>query len=180
MRNLNNIDPGDVCAVAGIGGLGHLAIQYAKKFGYRTVALSSSPSKQDLATELGAHVYIDQSSQDAVEELKKLGGAKLIVVTAPGGDIAKLLDGLAFDGTLLIVSILHEPLQVNTLSLISKRSQIRGWPCGTQADIEDTLNFSALTNTKPLVQTYTIDQARQAYEDMKSGKSRFRAVIVFD
>ncbi|KAK9762599.1 hypothetical protein K7432_011516 [Basidiobolus ranarum] len=180
MRNMNNIHPGGVCAVVGIGGLGHLAIQYAKKFGYRTVALSSSSSKKDLATELGAHVYIDQSSQDAVEELKKLGGAKLIVVTAPGGDVAKLLDGLAFDGTLLIVSLLPEPLPVSSLSLISKRSQVRGWSCGTQADTEDTLNFSALTNTKPLVQTYTIDQARQAYEDMKNGKSRFRAVIVFD
>ncbi|KAK9768551.1 hypothetical protein K7432_000694 [Basidiobolus ranarum] len=180
MRNMNNMHPGDVCAIVGIGGLGHLAIQYAKKFGYRTVALSSSPSKKDLATELGAHVYIDQSSQNAVEELNKLGGAKLIIITAPGGDVAKLLDGLAFDGTLLIVSMLPEPLKVNTLSLISKRSQIRGWPSGTQADSEDALNFSALTDTKPLVQTYTIDQAKQAYEDMKSGKPRFRAVIVFD
>ncbi|ORX99834.1 zinc-type alcohol dehydrogenase [Basidiobolus meristosporus CBS 931.73] len=180
MRHMNNIHPGDVCAVVGIGGLGHLAIQYANKFGYRTVALSSSASKQDLAQELGAHVYIDQSKQDAVEELKKLGGAKLIIVTAPGGDVSKLVEGLAFDGTMLVVSMLPEPMKIDSLSLILKRAQIRGWPSGTQADSEDALNFSALTNTKPLIQTYTLDQAKQAYEDMMSGKPRFRAVIVFD
>ncbi|ORX93704.1 zinc-type alcohol dehydrogenase, partial [Basidiobolus meristosporus CBS 931.73] len=180
MRNMNNLRPGDVCAVVGVGGLGHLAIQYAKKFGYRTVALSSSASKQELAFELGAHSYIDQSKHDAVQELTKLGGAKLIIVTAPGGDISKLIDGLAFDGTMLIVSMLPEPLKVDTLKLIGKRAQIRGWPCGTQTDTEEALNFSLLTNTKPLIQTYTIDQAKQAFDDMMSGKPRFRAVIVFD
>ncbi|KAK9709554.1 hypothetical protein K7432_008955 [Basidiobolus ranarum] len=155
IRNMNNIHPGDVCAVVGIGGLGHLAIQYSKKFGYRTVALSSSANKKDLANELGAHVYIDQSSQDAVVELQKLGGAKLIIVTAPGGDVSKLVDGLAFDGTLLIVSMLPEPLKIDSTSLIVKRAQIRGWPSGTQADAEDALNFSALTNTKPLIKPGT-------------------------
>ncbi|KAK9763344.1 hypothetical protein K7432_010068 [Basidiobolus ranarum] len=180
MRNMNNLSPGDVCAVVGIGGLGHLAIQYANKFGYRTVALSSSSNKKELASDLGAHVYIDQSSQDAVEELQKLGGAKLIVVTAPGGDVSKLVEGLAFDGTLLVVAMLPEPLKIESINLILKRAQIRGWPSGTQADAEDALKFSALTDTKPLIQTYTLDQAKQAYEDMMSGKPRFRAVIVFE
>ncbi|ORX92669.1 zinc-type alcohol dehydrogenase [Basidiobolus meristosporus CBS 931.73] len=180
MRHMNNVRPGDVCAVVGIGGLGHLAIQYANKFGYHTVALSSSATKKDLAVELGAHSYIDQSKHDAVEELNKLGGAKLIVVTAPGGDVSKLIQGLAFDGTLLVVSMLPEPLQVNSVDLIMKRAQVRGWPSGTQTDTEEALKFSSLTNTKPLVQTYTIDQAKQAYDDMMSGKPRFRAVIVFD
>ncbi|ORY08385.1 zinc-type alcohol dehydrogenase [Basidiobolus meristosporus CBS 931.73] len=180
MRHMDNIHPGDICAVVGIGGLGHLAIQYANKFGYRTVALSSSASKQELAKSLGAHVYIDQSKQDAVEELKKLGGAKLIVVAAPGGDVSKLVEGMAFGGTLLVVSMLPEPIQIDSLSLILKRAQVRGWPSGTHKDAEDALNFSALSNTKPLVQTYPLKQAKKAYEDMMNGKPKCRAVIVFD
>ncbi|KAK9721082.1 hypothetical protein K7432_003722 [Basidiobolus ranarum] len=179
MRHMNNIRPGDVCAVVGIGGLGHLAIQYANKFGYNTVALSSSASKKDLAQELGAHSYIDQSKEDAIEKLQKLGGAKLIVVTAPGGDVSKLVEGLAFDGTLLVVSMLPEPLKVSSVNLILKRAQIRGWPSGTQTDAEEALKFSALTDTKPMIQTYEIERAKDAYDDMMSGKSRFRNVIVF-
>ncbi|KAK9709361.1 hypothetical protein K7432_009088 [Basidiobolus ranarum] len=165
---MNNIHPGDIYGVVGIGGLSYLAIQYAKKFGYITVARSSSTNKKELASELGANIYIDQSSQDVVQELKKLGGAELIIVTAAGGELSEVIDRLAFDGTLLIVAMLPEPLKVDTVSLILKRAQIRRWPSGTQADAEDALNSSALSNTKPLILTYTLKQAKQTCEDMMS------------
>jgi len=179
---LRNMDakPGDVVAVQGIGGLGHLALQYAVKCGYHTVAVSSSASKHDLALQLGAHDYIDTSTTDPVEHLMKLGGAKLIMATAPNASaIEKIMPGLAVGGTLVFLAVSGN-VSVSPALLVGKAANVRGWASGTPGDAEDTLKFSRLTGIKTLVEKYRLNDVENAYASMVQNKARFRSVLVFD
>jgi D-arabinose 1-dehydrogenase-like Zn-dependent alcohol dehydrogenase len=169
---------GDTVAIQGIGGLGHLAIQYAAKMGFRTVAISSGADKEKLARELGAHEYIDTNSIPAADGLKKLGGAHVVLATAPHSSaIASTVGGLKARGKLLIVAAPHEPLTINPLELISGRT-VAGWPSGSAIDSEDTMTFSALTDVRPRIETFPLDQAEAAFQKMMANKVRFRAVLV--
>ena len=169
---------GDLIAVQAIGGLGHLGIQYARKLGFRTVALSRGADKRALALELGAHEYIDTDQGDPATALQRLGGAKVILVTAPAGQLTgKLVDGLARNGTLVVLGAAPEPIQVSPLQLIGARRRIQGWPSGTSKDSEETLAFSALFGVASRNEVYPLAKAQEAYERMLSNKARFRVVI---
>lgn len=175
-----NLLAGDVVAVQGIGGLGHLAIQVANKMGMKTVALSASDSKRALAMELGAHVYVDGSKENAVEVLQKLGGAKVIACTAPSGELmSQVIPGLAVNGSLVILGV-ADKLEVPMMPMISKRLSVRGWPSGTPADELDTLEFAMTTGVDTRIEKYSLDQVQEAYDSMMNNKARFRSVIVFD
>jgi D-arabinose 1-dehydrogenase-like Zn-dependent alcohol dehydrogenase len=169
--------PGDTVAVQGIGGLGHLGLQYAAKMGFRTIALSRGADKEELARKLGAHDYIDTGKEPAAEALRKRGGADVVLATAPNTEaIASTLEGLKPRGKLLIVAAPFEPLQVSALALLSGKS-IAGWPSGSAIDSEDTMRFSALSGVRPQVETFKLDQVEQAYAKMMSNDVRFRAVL---
>ena len=169
---------GQTVAVQGIGGLGHLAIQYAAKMGFRTIALSSGADKADLAKKLGAHEYIDTKATKAADALQKLGGADLVLATAPHAEaIASTVDGLSVRGKLLIVAAPFEPFSVSAFSLLSGRS-IAGWPSGSAFDSEETVSFSALTNVKPYIEKFPLEKAEEAFSKMMANKVRFRAVLV--
>jgi D-arabinose 1-dehydrogenase-like Zn-dependent alcohol dehydrogenase len=169
---------GDVVAVHGIGGLGHLGVQYARQMGFVTVAVGRGRDKESLARELGAHHYIDAAAGDAVAELQKLGGARIILATAPNAQaISALVDGLSINGTLLVPAAPGEPLTVSVLPLIMGRRSIAGWYSGTARDSQDTLEFSALSGVHPMIEKYPLSRAADAYEQMHSGKARFRAVL---
>jgi propanol-preferring alcohol dehydrogenase len=170
--------PGDMVAILGIGGLGHLGVQYAAKSGYRTVAIARGQDKAPLAKQLGAHVYIDSTKQDAMAELQKLGGAVVILSTVTDArTLAAAVNGLAPNGKLIIVGVPEKPLDVDTVPMILGRRSIVGWPAGTGMDEEDTLKFSALTGVRPMIETFPLEKAADAYERMMSGKARFRAVL---
>jgi D-arabinose 1-dehydrogenase-like Zn-dependent alcohol dehydrogenase len=170
--------PGDTVAILGIGGLGHLGVQYAAKSGYRTVAIARGQDKAPLAKQLGAHVYIDSTKQDAMAELQKLGGAVVILSTVTdAATLAAAVNGLALNGKLIIVGVPEKPLDVNTLPMILGRRSIVGWPSGTGMDCEDTLRFSALSGVRPMIETFPLEKAAEAFDRMMSGKARFRAVI---
>lgn len=170
--------PGDTVAILGIGGLGHLAVQYAAKSGYRTVAIARGQDKAPLAHQLGAHVYIDSTKQDPAAELQKLGGATVILSTVTdAATLASAVNGLGINGKLIINGIPDKPFEVGALPLIMGRRSIVGWPSGTGMDSEDTLNFSALAGIKPMVETYPLDRAAEAFDRMLSGKARFRVVL---
>jgi D-arabinose 1-dehydrogenase-like Zn-dependent alcohol dehydrogenase len=171
--------PGDTVAILGIGGLGHLAVQYAAKSGYRTVAIARGQDKAPLAKQLGAHVYIDSTTQDPAAELKKLGGANVILSTVTSAKALEwAVDGLAPAGKLIVVGAPEDgPIVISPFPLLLGRRTVAGWPSGTGMDSEDTLNFSALTGIKPMIETYPLEQAEQAYERMMSGKARFRVVL---
>jgi D-arabinose 1-dehydrogenase-like Zn-dependent alcohol dehydrogenase len=170
--------PGDTVAILGIGGLGHLGVQFAAKSGYRTVAIARGADKGPLAQQLGAHVYIDNAKQDFAAELQKLGGAVVILSTiTEAGTLAAAVNGLAPNGKLIIVGVPEKPLDVNTLPMILGRRSIVGWPSGTGMDCEDTLNFSVLSGVRPVIETFPLEKAPDAYDRMMSGKARFRAVI---
>ncbi len=172
---------GDVVAVHGIGGLGHLGVQYARQMGFETVAINRGSDKEPLARTLGAHHYIDATSSDVVAELHKLGGASVILATAPNAQaISALVDGLAPSGKLLVPAAPAEPLTINVFSLITKRSSVAGWYSGTAKDSQDTLEFSLLTGVHPMIEKYPLDQIAEAYEQMHSGKVRFRVVLTLD
>ena len=169
---------GDLVAVHGIGGLGHLGVQYARQMGFETVAINRGNNKEPLARQLGAHHYIDATAQDVVSELQKLGGARVILATAPNAQaISVLVDGLAPSGKLLVPAAPAEPLTVNVFSLITRRSSIAGWYSGTARDSQDTLEFSALSGVHPMIEKYPLDKVAEAYEQMHSGKVRFRVVL---
>jgi len=169
---------GDVVAVHGIGGLGHLGVQYARRMGFETIAINRGNDKQDLAHELGAHQYIDATATDVVAELQKRGGAKVILATAPNAQaISGLVDGLAPGGVLLVPAAPSEPLTISVFSLIMKRSSVAGWYSGTAKDSQDTLEFSALSDVHPMIEKYPLDEVAEAYERMLSGKARFRVVL---
>jgi len=172
---------GDLVAVHGIGGLGHLGVQYARRMGFNTVAINRGKDKEQLARQLGAHSYIDATAQDVVAELQKLGGASVILATAPNAQaISGLVDGLAPSGKLLVPAAPLEPLTVNVFSLIMKRSSVAGWYSGTAKDSQDTLEFSALSGVHPMIEKYPLDKVAEAYEQMHSGRVRFRVVLTFD
>jgi propanol-preferring alcohol dehydrogenase len=169
--------PGDTVAVQGIGGLGHLGIQYAARMGFRTVAISRGADKEELARQLGAHEYIDTQKGPASEGLKKLGGADVVLATAPNAEaIDGTTDGLKVRGKLLIVAAPFEPLKVSAMGLLSGK-QIAGWPSGSSIDSEDAMNFSALTNARPRVEVFKLEQAEQAFGKMIENRVRFRAVL---
>jgi alcohol dehydrogenase, propanol-preferring len=169
---------GDLVAVQGIGGLGHLGIQYARQMGFRTVALGRNKDKEPLAKKLGAHDYIDTAADNPVDALQKLGGARVILATAPDSkSISAVVDGLAPGGKLLVIGADMEPLTISPLQLIPGRKSVVGWPSGTAKDSEDTLNFSALTGVRPMIEKYPLEKAADAYEQMMSGRARFRVVL---
>ncbi|KAL8712181.1 MAG: hypothetical protein Q9220_003615 [cf. Caloplaca sp. 1 TL-2023] len=171
------IPVGETVAIQGLGGLGHLAVQYAAKMGYRVVALSSSGSKEKFAKELGAHEYIDGSKEDHAEALQKLGGASLIVATAPAPAIlGKLILGLGILGKLLILAPCGE-VSVNTIPMIGKGLSVTCWPSGHSLDCEEAIEFAKLHKIKCMTESFSLDQANEAFEHMMSGKARFRAVI---
>jgi alcohol dehydrogenase, propanol-preferring len=168
---------GDTVAVQGIGGLGHLAIQYAARMGFRTVAVSHGSDKLGLARELGAHEYVDTQRTSAAEGLSKLGGADLVLATAPNGPaIQSTLGGLKPRGKLLIVAAPAEPLEVSALGLLSGKT-IAGWPSGSSIDSEETLAFSALSGIRPRVEVFALEQAEEAFAKMMQNRVRFRAVL---
>ncbi len=170
---------GDLVAVQGIGGLGHLGIQYARQMGFRTVAIGRGGDKAPLARKLGAHEYVDTSAGAPAEALQKLGGARVILATAPDSkSMSALVDGLAGNGKLLIVGAGPEPLSVTPLQLIGGRRSIQGWPGGTAKDSQDTMQFSALTGVRPMIERYPLEKAADAYQQMMSGKARFRVVLI--
>jgi len=172
---------GEVVAVHGIGGLGHLGVQYARRMGFNTVAINRGSDKEDLALQLGAHSYIDATAKDVVAELQKLGGASVILATAPNAQaISGLVDGLAPSGKLLVPAAPSEPLSINLFSLIMKRSSVAGWYSGTAKDSQDTLEFSALSGVHPMIEKYPLDKVAEAYEQMHSGRVRFRVVLTLD
>jgi D-arabinose 1-dehydrogenase-like Zn-dependent alcohol dehydrogenase len=170
---------GDTVAILGIGGLGHLAIQYAARSGYRTVAVARGQDKAPLAKQLGAHLYIDTTTQDPAKELQKLGGANIVLSTITSAKALDwVLDGLAPSGKLVVLGAPEDgPIVVNPFPLLLGRRTVAGWPSGTGMDSEDTLNFSALTGIKPMIETYPLEKAEEAYERMMSGKARFRVVL---
>jgi D-arabinose 1-dehydrogenase-like Zn-dependent alcohol dehydrogenase len=170
--------PGDLVAVLGIGGLGHLGVQFAAKAGNHTVAVARGQDKGALAKELGAHNYIDSTTQDFAAELQKLGGAAVILSTLTDADsLTAAAGGLAPNGRLIILGVPSKPFEVSAIPLILGNREIRGWASGTAMDSEDTLKFSALTGVKPKIELYPLDKAPEAFERMESGKARFRVVI---
>jgi D-arabinose 1-dehydrogenase-like Zn-dependent alcohol dehydrogenase len=169
---------GDVVAVHGIGGLGHLGVQYARQMGFVTVAVGRGKDKEPLARKLGAHHYIDSGADDAVAALQKLGGARVILATAPNAQaISALVDGLSVNGNLLVPAAPAEPLTVSALSLIMGRRSVSGWYSGTARDSQDTLEFSAQSGVHPMIEKFPLSRVAEAYEQMHSGKARFRAVL---
>jgi D-arabinose 1-dehydrogenase-like Zn-dependent alcohol dehydrogenase len=177
LRN-SGAKPGDLVAVQGVGGLGHLGIQYANRMGFETIALNRGTDKQPLASKLGARHYVDTSAGSAAEALQKLGGARLILATAPDAkSMSALVGGLAPDGKLLIVGAAMEPLSISALDLIGARRSVQGWPSGTAIDSEDTLRFSALSGIRPMIETFPLAKVAEAFNRMFTGKVRFRAVL---
>ena len=169
---------GDVVAVQGIGGLGHLGVQYARKMGFQTVALGRGKDKGPLAKELGAHHYFDSNVVDPVKELQKLGGARVILATAPSAKaISSVVEGLAVDGNLLIPAAPNDPLTISVMPLLMGRRQISGWYSGTARDSQDTLEFSAHADVHPMIEKFPLSRAAEAYEQMHSGEVRFRVVL---
>lgn len=170
--------PGQIVAVQGIGGLGHLGVQYARQMGFRTVAIGRGADKKSLAQKLGAHEYIDTGAGPPAGALQKLGGANVIVATAPDSkSISALVDGLRPDGKLMVIGASQEPLSVTPIQLIGQRRTIAGGPSGTAKDSEDTMQFSAMTGVRPMIETFPLAKAAEGYERMLSGKARFRVVI---
>ena len=168
---------GDTVAVQGIGGLGHLAIQYASRMGFRTVAISRGADKMDLARQLGAHEYVDTDKVPAAEALRRLGGADVVLATAPNSDaMASTVDGLKPRGKLLIVAASFEPLKLSALGLLSGRT-VAGWPSGSAMDSEETVEFSVLAGVRPRVEVFKLEQADQAFAKMMENRVRFRAVL---
>ncbi len=177
LRN-SGATPGDLVAVQGIGGLGHLGLQYASKLGMQTIAVGRGKDKEPLARKLGAIHYIDAATLNPADELQRLGGARVILATAPDSkSIASMVEGLGPNGTLLIVAAPGEPVLVNAMTLIGKRASVQGWPSGTSKDSEDTLRFSAMTGVRPMIERFPLARAQEAYQQMMSGKARFRAVL---
>jgi len=170
--------PGDLVAVVGIGGLGHLGIQFANKFGHNVAAIGRGPENASLAKKLGANLYIDSQATNAAEELQKLGGAQVILATAPSSKLmSELIDGLGPNGKLVVIGATFDPIEVTPVQLISGSRSIQGWAAGTPADSEDTLHFAELTGVRPMIETYPLEKAAEAYARMLSGKAQFRVVL---
>jgi D-arabinose 1-dehydrogenase-like Zn-dependent alcohol dehydrogenase len=173
--------PGDLVAVLGVGGLGHLAIQFAHKFGYKVAAIGRGSGSATLATTLGASQYIDAVAENAAQALQRLGGAQVILATAPSSKaISELVDGLTVTGKLLVVGVTADPIEATPLQLLvggrGSRS-IQGYASGTPADSEDTVRFAELSGVRPMIETYPLERAAAAYARMMSGQARFRVVL---
>jgi len=172
---------GDLVAVQGLGGLGHLGVQFASKMGFHTIAIGKGKDKEPLALKLGAARYLDVDTVKVAEELTKMGGASVILATAPNSKaMSELIDGLGVGGKLLVVGASSDPISVTPIQLIGGRRSIQGWPSGTARDSEDTLNFCARTGIRPMVETLPLEQAAAGYERMLSGKARFRVVLTMN
>jgi len=170
--------PNDVVAILGLGGLGHLGVQFAAKMGFKTVAIARGSDKEPLARELGAHHYIDSQAQDVVAELAKLGGAKVIVATVTNAEaMSATLGGLGVNGKLMVLGAPYEPLAVPALLLIGGRRSVAGWYSGTSIDSQDTLSFSTLSGVRAMTEVFPLERAAEAYDRMMSGKARFRVVL---
>jgi D-arabinose 1-dehydrogenase-like Zn-dependent alcohol dehydrogenase len=170
--------PGDLVAVQGVGGLGHLGIQFAAKFGYHVAAIGRGSENAVLATKLGADIYIDSTATKPAEALQKLGGAQVILATAPSSkSMSELFDGLGPNGTLMVIGAAFDPIEVTPLQFINGSRGIQGWASGTPADSEDTLRFSELTGVRPMIETYPLEKAAESYARMMSGKAQFRVVL---
>jgi D-arabinose 1-dehydrogenase-like Zn-dependent alcohol dehydrogenase len=170
--------PGDLVAVQGIGGLGHLGVQFAAKFGYNVVAIGRGPENTMLAKKLGANAYIDSASANPADALQKMGGAQVIMATAPSSKaMSQLIDGLGPNGKFLVVGAAFDPIEVTPSQLIFGSKTIQGWASGTPADSEDTLRFAELTGVRPMIETYPLEKAAEAYARMMSGKAQFRVVL---
>lgn len=170
--------PADLVAVQGIGGLGHLGIQFANKFGYKVAAIGRGPENGALAKKLGAHVYIDSLATKPAEELQKLGGARVIVATAPSGKaMSELIDGLGPNGKLVVIGADFSKIEVTPLQLITGVKSIQGWAAGIATDSEDTLRFAEMSGVRPMIETYPLAKAGEAYDRMMSGKAQFRVVL---
>ena len=170
--------PGDLVAVLGVGGLGHLGVQFAAKMGFRTVAIARGRDKEPLARKLGATHYIDSQAQDPAAELATLGGAAVVIATVTNGKaMGAVLGGLGINGKLVVLGAAMEPIEVPPLLLISGRRSIAGWPSGSSKDSQDTLAFSALTGVRSMNETFPLARGAEAYERMMSGKARFRVVL---
>ncbi|KAF2748819.1 alcohol dehydrogenase [Sporormia fimetaria CBS 119925] len=174
------ITPGDIVAVQGLGGLGHLAVQYARKMGYRTVAVSSSDAKKDFAFKLGANDYIDTSKEDAAEALQKMGGAALVVITAPNPKVVgPMVKACAPVGKVLILAPVGE-VPVDTVTLITKGVSVHGWPAGHALDSEEAIDFAEHQGVKCMVEKFPFEKVEEAVKHMESGKVRFRSVLVME
>jgi D-arabinose 1-dehydrogenase-like Zn-dependent alcohol dehydrogenase len=170
--------PGDLVAVQGIGGLGHLGIQFANKLGYKVAAIGRGSENAALARKLGATAYIDSKSTNAAEALQKLGGAQVILATAPNSKaMSELFDGLGPNGKFMVIGAAFDPLEVTPVQLITGSRSIQGWASGTTADEDDTLRFAELTGVRPMIETYPLEKAAEGYERMLSGKAQFRVVL---
>jgi alcohol dehydrogenase/propanol-preferring alcohol dehydrogenase len=170
--------PGETVAVLGIGGLGHLGVQFASKMGFRTIAIARGKDKEPLARQLGAHHYIDSQAGDVSRALQKLGGAKIVLATATSADaMAATIGGLSLDGRLIVLGADFKPMQLVTAGLIGRRTGVYGWPSGSSIDSEDTMLFSAMTGVRPMIETFPLEKATEAYERMMSNQARFRVVI---
>lgn len=170
--------PGDLVAVQGIGGLGHLGIQFASKFGFKVAAIGRDSENAVLAKKLGAKVYIDSNATNAAEELQKLGGAKVILATAPNSKaMSELIGGLGPNGKLIVIGATFDAIEVAPVQLIVGSKSIQGWAAGTAADSEDTLHFAELSGVRPMIETYPLEKAAEAYARMMSGKAQFRVVL---
>jgi len=170
--------PGDLVAVLGIGGLGHLGIQFANKFGYKVAAIGRGSESATLAKKLGASVYIDNKVMNVAEALQKLGGAQVILATAPSSKaMAEVIDGLAPNGKLMVIGVTVDPIEVTPVQLVNGSKSIQGWASGTPADAQDTLRFAELTGVRPMIETYPLEKAADAYARMMSGQAQFRVVL---
>ena len=170
--------PGDLVAIQGIGGLGHLGIQFANKFGYKVAAIGRGGEDAALAKKLGASFYIDSQATKAAEELQKLGGAQAILATAPSSKaMSELVDGLGPNGKLIVIGAAFDPIEVTPVQLINGSRTIQGWAAGTPADSDDTLEFAVLSGVRPMIETYPLEKAGEAYARMMSGKAQFRVVL---
>lgn len=170
--------PGDLVAIQGIGGLGHLGVQFANKFGYRVAAISRGRDSEPLSRKLGAHAYVDSAAANAATELQKLGGARVVLATAPNSKaISSLFDGLAPNGTLLVIGAGAEPIEAPVIPLLLGKRRVQGWPSGIPTDSEDTLRFAELSGVRPMIEKFPLAKVNEAYARMTSGKAQFRVVL---
>ena len=169
---------GDLVAILGIGGLGHLGVQFAAKMGFRTVAIARGKDKEPFARKLGAVEYIDSTSEDVAKRLQQMGGARVVLATVTASDaMAATLGGLGIDGTLLVVGAPFDPMPIVPAMLIGGRKRIMGWPSGVAGDSEDTMRFAALTGVRPMIETMPLDRVQEAYDKMMRNEARFRMVL---
>jgi D-arabinose 1-dehydrogenase-like Zn-dependent alcohol dehydrogenase len=170
--------PGDLVAIHGVGGLGHLGIQFASKFGYNVVAIGRGSQNAPLAAKLGASRYLDSQALNAAEELTKMGGARVILTTAPNAkSMSALINGLGKNGKMMVVGATPEPIEVSPIQLIQGRRSIQGWPSGSPKDSEDAMKFAMLKDVRPMIETFPLAKVNEAYDRMISGKAEFRVVL---